>query len=86
MVERCRSSSRFCSVNVSSLQEVEASSGLICAEELWTEGPSEQTFAEAGKGAGLQLETPVSSSFGEVQELLEAEDQLVQVSLTFWQV
>lgn len=47
--------SRFCSVNVSSQQEVKASSGLICAE-----GPSE------------------------VQELLEAGDQLVQVPPTSW--
>lgn len=54
---------------------MEPSSGIICAEELWTEGASEQTLAEAGKGAdaGLQQESPVSSSFRE----------LVQVSLTF---
>lgn len=57
---------------------MELSSGIICAEELWTEGASEQTLAEAGKGAdaGLQQESPVSSSFRE----------LVQVSLTFWQM
>lgn len=56
----------------------------ICAEEAATEGPSEQSLVEAGKDAaetdaGLPQEPPASSSFREVQEL-------IQVFLTFAQI
>lgn len=69
---------------------MEPSPDVICAEELWTEGPSEQTLAAAGKATAEmdvrpQQESPMSSSFREVQELLEV-GQLIQVSLAFWQV
>lgn len=70
---------------------MEPSPDIICAEELWTEGPSEQTLAEAGKDAaetdtGLQQESPVSSSFRAVRDLMEAvtNGQLIQVPPTFW--
>lgn len=70
---------------LTSLQEV-GSSDVICAEDIVPEGsPLVQTQAGAGEDAaepntGLQ----VFSSFREVEELLETNIQLLQVSATFW--
>ncbi|TNM95726.1 hypothetical protein fugu_016809 [Takifugu bimaculatus] len=68
--------------SVASPQEVESSSEVICAEQIWTEGTSSlQTHAEAGKDAvETDTQPTVFRSFREVQELwgTEPHSQLLQ--------